>query len=135
MSGADTSLQVQPSSILNEKLLPLHTGRRAGSSSHSSRQKAAGSTMGAPAWGLASPGNIQGTQSGMEGVQQPLFFPDPTEKSGMSFFPRDGLTDNRRDAYPPLCLTQGWFLGQGRAAVTMHRPRVHEGANKSLHVA
>lgn len=55
----------------------------------------------------------------MEGVQQPLSFPDPTEKSGMSFFPRDGLTDNRRDACPPLCLTQGWFLGQGRAAVTI----------------
>lgn len=48
MSGADMSLQVQSSSVLNEDLLPLCAESRAGSSSHLSMQEAAGSTVRCP---------------------------------------------------------------------------------------
>lgn len=40
----------------------------------------------------------------MGGVQHPLSFPVPTEQVWDELFPRDGLTDNGRDAYPALCV-------------------------------
>lgn len=114
MSGADMSLQVQSSALLNGELLLLRAGSWAGSSSHSSRQKAAGSTVGCPSTGLASPGNTQG---GMEGVLHPLSLPVPTEQVWDGHFPRDSLTDSREML--PCVPCPRAAPGAGRAAVTL----------------
>lgn len=89
MSGADLSLQAQPSSLLNGELLPPCAVRQAGSPSHSSMQEAADSAVGYSSMGSSISREHIRIQDGMEGVKHTPLLPKTAEQTWGELHSRD----------------------------------------------